>query len=528
VNRLVSAEGPPGPRWPRLATAAVGGVVAVMFALPFAYLVIRAGRDWSAVWDALVSARTAGPLWRTIQLTLLVSAGATALGVGLAWLTVRTDLPGRKVWRVTAVLPLVIPSFVGAAAWKLTFERRGILEEWFGITSFPEMRGLTGATVVLVLFTYPYVYLPVAARLASLPPSLEENARILGRSPAYAFGRIVLPQCASAIAVGTLFVALYTVSDFGAVQLMSYDTLTRRLFANQLRQRDVATAMGLLLALLALVITVAERMVVRRLPPTAGIGARRALHVPLGRWRGPAVGAVIAVTIAALVAPITVFAWWIWRGASSGAPRSVSTDLVGPALSSAQAGIVAAVVAVIVVLPLAMLTVRQRSRTAGVAGTLVVAGFALPGLVTAFAVGLAVRGTALYLTFPVLIAAYVLHFGGQALRATQSSVGAVPARLGEAARLLGASRWRRLTRVELPLMAPGLVAGGGLVLLSVLKELPITLLLRPDGMTPTLAQRIYATSEEALRVDTGLASLVLIGLSAVLTWLLVIRRMEHL
>ena len=77
-------------------------------------------------------------------------------------------------------------------------------------------------------------------------------------------------------------------------------------------------------------------------------------------------------------------------------------------------------------------------------------------------------------------------------------------------------------------MAPGLVAGGGLVLLSVLKELPITLLLRPDGMTPTLAQRIYATSEEALRVDTGLASLVLIGMSAVLTWLLVIRRMEHL
>ena len=241
---------------------------------------------------------------------------------------------------MTAVLPLVIPSFVGAAAWKLTFERRGILEEWFGITSFPEMRGLTGATVVLVLFTYPYVYLPVAARLASLPPSLEENARILGRSPAYAFGRIVLPQCATAIAVGTLFVALYTVSDFGAVQMMGYDTLTRRLFANQLRQPDVATAMGLLLALLALVITVAERTVVRRVPPAAGIGARRALHVPLGRWRWPAVGAVVAVTFASLVAPITVFAWWIWRGTSTGAPRSVSTDLVGPALSSAQAGIV--------------------------------------------------------------------------------------------------------------------------------------------------------------------------------------------
>ena len=415
------------------------------------------------------------PLWRSVQLTVLVSAGATALGVALAWLTVRTDLPGRKVWRVTAVLPLVIPSFVGAAAWRLTFERGGILDDWFGIASFPEMRGLRGATIVLILLTYPYVYLPVAARLASLPPSLEENARILGRSPSYAFWRIVLPQCASAIAAGTLFVALYTVSEFGSVQILGYDTLTRRLFANQLRQPDVATAMGLLLAVLALAITIGERAVVRRIPPSAGIGARRALLVPLGRWRRPALVAVIAVTLAALVAPITVFAWWVWRGISTGAPRSVNTDLVGSALSSAQAGIVAAVVAVLVVLPLAVLTVRQRSRTAGVAGGLVVAGFALPGLVTAFAVGLAVRGTALYLTFPVLIAAYVLHFGGQSLRAAQSSVGAVPARLGEAARLLGAPWWRRLGRVELPLMVPGLVAGGGLVMLSVLKELPITL-----------------------------------------------------
>jgi iron(III) transport system permease protein len=215
------------------------------------------------------------------------------------------------------------------------------------------------------------------------------------------------------------------------------------------------------------------------------------------------------------------------RGLRTGARRSVNTDLVGPAWSSVQAGLAAAAVAIVVVLPLALLTVRHRSRTAGLAGVLVVAGFALPGLVTAFAVAIAFRGTALYFTFAVLIAAYVLHFGGQALRSAQSAVGVVPARLGEAARLLGAPWWRRLFRVELPLMAPGLAAGAGLVLLSVLKELPITLVLAPTGMT-TLAQRIFATYEEALRVDTGLASLVLIALSGVLTWLLVIRRMEHL
>ncbi len=103
----------PGPRWPRYATAVAGLGVAAAFALPFAYLLVRAGEDWGAVWRALTSWRTVEPLWRSVQLTVLVSAGATALGVALAWLTVRTDLPGRTVWRVTAVLPLVIPSFVG-------------------------------------------------------------------------------------------------------------------------------------------------------------------------------------------------------------------------------------------------------------------------------------------------------------------------------------------------------------------------------------------------------------------------------
>jgi len=511
----------------RRVTAAIGLAVAATFALPFVYLVRRAGGDPGATWDALFDEQTRGPLWRTIQLMVLVSITTAVLGVGLAWLTVRTDVPGRRVWRVTAALPLVIPSFVGAAAWVLTFERGGLVDEWFGISSLPDVRGLRGAAVVLTLFSYPYVYLPVAARLATLPPSLEESARLLGRSPWYSFRHIVLPQCWPAIAAGVLFVALYTVSDFGAVQFVGYDTLTRRLFANQLRQPDVATAMGLLLAALALTITLAERAVVRRARPTAGVGSRRALLVPLGRWRWAALAAVVASTVASLLGPVGVLVWWVVRGLRTGAARSVSPDLVGPAWSSIQAGLAAALTAVVVVLPLALLTVRQRNRTAGAAGVLVVAGFALPGLVTAFAVALAVRGTPLYFTFPVLIAAYVLHFGGQALRSAQSAVTAVPARLGEAARLLGAPWWRRLLRVELPLMLPGLAAGGGLVLLSVLKELPITLVLRPTDMT-TLAQRIFATYEEALRVDAGLASLVLIGLSAVLTWLLVIRRMQHL
>jgi iron(III) transport system permease protein len=224
---------------------------------------------------------------------------------------------------------------------------------------------------------------------------------------------------------------------------------------------------------------------------------------------------------------VFVQVWVVQRGLANDAPRSVRTDLAGPAFDSMRAGVIAGLVAVLVVLPIAVLTVRHRSRAAGLASGLVVSGFALPGLVTALAVVLAARGTALYLTFPMLIAAYVLHFGGQALRSAQAAVGAVPTRLGEAARLLGAPAWKRFLRVELPLLVPGLAAGGGLVMLSVLKELPITILLQPTGFN-TLAQRIYNTYNEVLRVDSGLAALTLIAMSAVLTWLLVIRRLVHL
>jgi iron(III) transport system permease protein len=162
-----------------------------------------------------------------------------------------------------------------------------------------------------------------------------------------------------------------------------------------------------------------------------------------------------------------------------------------------------------------------------VAGAVVTSGFALPGVVIALALVQMFVGTALYQGFAVLVASYVLHFGGQAFGPAAAAVGAVPTRFDEVARLLGASRWRRWWRIDLRLMVPGLAAAGGLVLMSVLKELPATLMLRPIGFD-TLATRISATVEAALLVDAGELSLVLIAVSGVLTWLLVIRRMDRL
>ena len=159
-------------------------------------------------------------------------------------------------------------------------------------------------------------------------------------------------------------------------------------------------------------------------------------------------------------------------------------------------------------------------------------GFAVPGLVIALSLAFWALNVPLfdrlYQTTPLLITAYVVHFGAQAMRSTEVAVASVPRRVGESARLLGASPAAAgADGATLPLMRPGLLAGAGLVLLSTVKELPATLLLAPIGLE-TLATRVWGAFEGGFLAEAGLASIVLVVASGALTWLLVLRRADRL
>jgi iron(III) transport system permease protein len=524
--RSEESAGARGPVPPVLAVTCA--VIGLLFIAPMLVIIVR------AVGVGLrFDAQTLAPAGRSLLLAASVSAATAVVGTTCAWLAVRSDLPGRRWWAVLFALPLAVPSYIGAFCLRAAFATGGLAEQVlapFGTVQFPRIEGFWAAFAVLTVLTYPYVYLPVAARLRRMPPSHEESARLLGSGPLATFGRIVLPQIAGSVAAGTLLVFLYVLSDFGAVQLLRYDTLTRVIFANQL-DRQVALPAALQLSVLALVVVVAERLASRmgRDGPHSAHGLTP-LQVPLRRWRLPALGSAATVVGLGLFAPLSVLLYWAARGLTGHGRRPDVGELFELMGNTAVVSVTAAIVAVIVALPVAFLIARHRGVLPGAVNTVVVVAFAIPGLVLALALVTITLGgggvlAMTYQTLPLLIVAYVIHFGAQALRSVSVGVAALPPSVSDAARLLGAHRSRRLLQIELPLLRPAALAGGGLVLLSVAKELPATLLLAPAGFA-TLATRIWSATEDAFWTDASIMALTLVAVSGALTWLLVVRRSE--
>ncbi len=504
----------------------VGLAIGVLFSVPAAYIVYETISLDAPFGDTIDE--IAAPLWRTLQLGVLVSASAAVLGTLLAWLTVRTDLPFRRTWRIVLVLPLVLPSFVGAGAFIAGIAPGGVIHDLLdvvGITPPRRLRGLGASWLVLTAFTYPYVLLPVSARLTSLRTSVEESARMLGCSARQAFIRVVLPEIRPAVLAGTLLVFLYTLSEFGAVQLLGYDTLTRVIFVTRQADRAVSFAAAAALLVLAIAVVALERRFRGpHRPDQHAVGQQRPAE--LG-WRTlPATIACAMVVIVGLVIPVSSLALWASRGIGDGTVDL--GDLVRPTINTAGIAVLTAVVTVAIVLPIAIETTRRPNPISTVSAAAVLGGFAIPGLVIALALAvltLNVDGLGwLYQSLALLIIAYVVHFGSQALASGEQAVRAVPDRLREQSRLLEPHALRRTVHIDVPLMRPGLLAGGGLVMLATIKELPATLLLAPIGFS-TLATEIWSGFGEGFYAETGVASLVLIAVSASLTSLLVLRPM---
>jgi len=523
-----------------LALKVIALISAFLFACPAIYLVWRNITSDSDPLGVLFSEQTLSPLMRTINLTILVTLSAAILGTGLAWLTIRTDMPSRRILKIILPLPLVFPTFVGAAAFIRTLNPGGLannLVEKIGIEKTLELHGLFGAWLVLTLFTYPYVFLPVAARLKNLSSSLEESARLLGDSSWSTFRKVVLPQIASSLLAGSLLVFLYTISDFGAVQFMRYDTLTRAIWTTRLNNQPVSFALALILLTLAAVAVLIETFVSRRFRKPDATTQVETVLISLGKWKPIAITASWLIVFLALITPTIALGDWaadgLLREFRGGRPLFIDfKDIIEPTINTAWISMLTALIAAAIVLPVSYLVAKYRSSIGNTANAIMTSTFAMPGLLIALSMffwTLKTSWAAEHLrgTIIILIFAYLVRFSAQALGPAKASVASIPPSLEDASQVLGASKFKRFFTIDIPVVTPGLLAGSGLVLMSTMKELPITLLVAPFEF-PTLTTKIFQSFEDAFVAEGGLLALILVLLSAILTWILVIRQADHL
>ncbi len=480
---------------PPLALVLPGLLAALTSIAPLAYLFdIASDRGLDFVWDEIWQQRTIELVTRSLFLAASVSIASVFISVPAAWLVTRGDIPFRSGWRVLLALPLAIPSYLAAFAW---------------ISWRPSMAGFTGAFVVLTLVTYPYVFLPVCAALSRLNPAIEEIAVIHGRGRSVQLILLAARQVRGSIATGALLVALSVLSDFGAVATMRYDAFTWVIYSSYRSGFNPSRAaiLAIVLVLIALVLLFGEKIL--RGQSESRLSARSVDANPRHRVsiKPVAITFLSTIVIFALAFPIWRVVTWVYRYGSEDSMADIAAALWHSVFFSG----LAALATIQLALPIGILAGRYPSRSTTLLEQSTYVTHALPGIVIAISmVFLGVRLLEpIYLRTPLLVIAYVALFLPVAVGSIRSAAEQIPDSLDEVSRSLGLSPWGIVRRVTLPLLAPGLLSAGALVMLAGMKELPATMLLRPTG-SETLASRLWTYTSVSDYAGAGPYALAII------------------
>lgn len=493
----------PNPRTsPLLGSAALISLGFV--ALPLFYLVSRALQgDAQSIRIVVFRAKTLEVLITTISLVALVALMATLLGATLAWTLANIQVPGSNLIRALVILPIAIPSYVFTYC-------------WLSLGIFPG--GFFAAVVVLTLSTTPYVTLAAMAALKRIDSSQIDVAYTLGLNQLQIFLRVTLPQMRNALAAGALLVSLYVLSDFGAVSLLGVDTFTRTIqntYQGSFDRSSAAVLALILVALSGIVISLEVSSRKRFQIVRSSVSITKKIE-PIASLKSKiiALSLLSAYVLAALVAPMSVL---LFRFLARPKPIDL-LELTQAALSTIFVASIGALIALILALPVALLALRA-SAIGKIAERGVLLVNALPGVVMGLAlVAFGSDFPLIYQTLGLLGLAYAILFLARSVGTIRTSFSRVPENLTEIAATLGQSRARIFYRVTLPLAAPGVLTGTLLVLLSAMKELPATLMLRPTGFE-TLATEMWNNTAIFRFSEAAPYALLLVVIAAIPTFL---------
>lgn len=511
-------------------------VTTAIVALPVLSVIVLALFPEENIWPHLLETTLPRYLVTTIKLMIGVGVLTLAIGLATAWAVTMCEFPGRKFFEWALMLPFAVPAYVIAYVYTSLLDYAGpvqiALRDWFGWQSaadywFPEIRSLGGATIMIGLVLYPYVYLLGRAAFLEQSPSLFAVSRSLGHSALSTFFKVVLPIARPAIAVGLSLVLMETLNDFGTVDFFAVQTLTAGLFDTWMNLGNLGGAAQIATTMLMFVVLLVtlERYSRRRQQQFAARDNREPLH----RFTMSFPRQMICVVVCAVplvlgfVIPGATLGYYAWEYFDV----SWNPDFLRNTMNSLFLSGSAALTTLVIGVTLAYSRRLHNTRGMQVLMRLSSLGYAMPGAVLAVGVivplagfdnwldslmrdylgvstGLLLSGSAFALIF-----AYTVRFLAVSAGSVESALQKVTPSMDMASRSLGHSPGKTLVKVHLPMLRGTLITAALVVFVDCMKELPATLILRPFNYE-TLATYVYQFASDEQLYHSALPALIIV------------------
>ena len=511
-------------------------VTTAIVALPVFSVIYLACFPAENIWPHLINTTLPRYLITTLQLMLGVGVLTLVIGLATAWAVTMCEFPGRRFFEWAMLLPFAVPAYVIAYVYTSLLAYAGpvqnALRNWFGWQDasdywFPQIRTLEGATLMIGLVLYPYVYLLARAAFLEQSPSLFAVSRSLGHSALSTFFRVVLPIARPAVAVGLSLVLMETLNDFGTVDFFAVQTLTAGLFDTWMNLGNLGGAAQIATTMLVfmVILVTLERYSRRRQQQFAARDNRepiRRFTMSFPRQMICLAVCTIPVLLGFVIPGFTlgVYAWEYFD-------ESWNPDFLHNTFNSLFLSGTAALTTLLVGVTLAYSRRLHDTRGMRVLMRLSSLGYAMPGAVLAVGViiplaafdnwfdglmrdyagvstGLLLSGSAFALVF-----AYTVRFLAVSAGSVESALQKITPSMDMASRSLGHSPGKTLVRVHLPMLRGTLLTAALVVFVDCMKELPATLILRPFNFD-TLATYVYQFASDERLYHSALPALIIV------------------
>ena len=507
-------------------------IVALLVAMPIFVVAFSWVMPEHELWAHFSENILSSLIGSTLILLLGVGIGVTLLGTVLAYLVVMVEFPGRRWLEWALFLPFAIPAYVIAFVYLGVFDYSGYAQVWMrevlGLPGFDIRAGSWAIILTFVLVFYPYVYMMTRASFKRQKVNMIEAGKLLGASPLRVFFKVSLPLARPAAAAGLLVTLMETLADFGVVSLFNYDTFTTAIYSawGDFRSIEVAAQLASLLVLVAFFLIYFEKRARGQAKYySADVTNKKPYHAKgFTAWLISLF--VFGIFMLSFAMPMLQLMIWSYSSVADEWSAKYIDLITSTSILTITAVSVTVVLAIILALPGRC---KQDSIWLKSIIRLATLGYALPGSVMAVGLLYGINQISvvsiyfggegvnhiIYGSIVLLLFAYVSRFMAIAYSSIEASAQQIKPVFTQTARLLGASRIRLIWQVYLPMMTPGILAGGLLVAVDVMKELPATYLLRPFGWD-TLAIQTYELSAEGLFERAAVPALIMVVFGALL------------